>query len=253
MGLIQAHVDLLRAELAVAGRKLGVIVGLAAAAVALALLTGLLLYIGSWLFFGEWLFGSMAWGILHGTFLAVAIITGIGINLAGGWTGSYVRGFIVGLVTFIVLSLLFASNLLRQGAVSSGDALEPTVPLVPELLPTLVGAVVGAIVLAIVAFAAARRTEWRTQAIVAGLVLGGLLGAILGSAVFDNPGAVAIGLTVGLLVWPSVAVWLADRRGFDPESRYADLAPRRSMAAFEETREFLSEQFSRQKRRILGR
>ena len=253
MRLIDAHVALLKAELAIAGRALAIIVGLALGALLLAGLLLTLLFVGTFLFLGEWLFGSMGWGLIHGTLLTVAIVAGIALELAGAWMGAYVRGFVVGVVTTIVLSLLFASNLLRQGAVSAGVELEPTVPLHPNLLPTLVGLVVGALVLAVVALAAAWRSEWRAQAVAAGLLVGGFVGAILGSALFDNPGAVAIALMVGLVTWIAVAGWLAARRGFDPEARYADLVPRQTMAAFEQTRDFLDQQLQRQKRRMMGR
>jgi MFS family permease len=120
-------------------------------------------------------------------------------------------------------------------------------------LPTLVGLVVGAAVGAVIAAAAAWRTDWRVQASVAGVVAGAFFGAILGSALFDNPGAVAISIVVGLLTWIIGAVWLAARRGFDPESRYALLLPRESIAAFEKTREFVTRQWERQKGRMMGR
>jgi hypothetical protein len=209
--------------------------------------------VGTFLFLGEWLFGSMGWGILHGTLLTAAIIVAIALNLAGGWMGAYGRGFVIGLVTTVLLSLLFASNVLRSGAVGVADSVESSVPLHPNLLPTLVGLVVGAVVVALVGLAAAWRTAWRRQAVIGGLIVGALFGAILGSAVFDNPGAVAIALTIGLLVWIVAALALAARRGFDPETRYARLVPRESIASFEKTRDFLSRQWQRQKGRVLGR
>ena len=98
MRMLEAHLALLRAELSVTGRELGIIIGLAAAALALLILIGLLLYIGSWLFFGEWLFGSMGWGMIHGSLLNVALIGFIGVNLAGGSTRLYGWGFVIGLI-----------------------------------------------------------------------------------------------------------------------------------------------------------
>jgi hypothetical protein len=253
MRMVDAHLALLRAELAVVGREIAIIAGLGMAALTLALLTLVLVYVGTFLFLGEWLFGSMGWGILHGTLLAGALIAAVVLNLAGAWMGAYGRGFLIGLLTAILLSLLFASNVLRSGAVGVGEAVEDAVPLHPNLLPTLAGLVIGAAILALVALAAAWRTTWRRQAVVAGLVLGALFGAILGSAIFDNPGAVAIGVTVGLLVWILAAIGLAARRGFDPEARYARLVPRESIDSIERTREFLVRQWERQKGRVLGR
>jgi hypothetical protein len=50
MRLVTAHLDLLKAELAVTGREIGIIIGLAVVAVALALLIVTLLYVGTALF-----------------------------------------------------------------------------------------------------------------------------------------------------------------------------------------------------------
>jgi hypothetical protein len=46
---------------------------------------------------------------------------------------------------------------------------------------------------------------------------------------------------------------LAARRGFDPEARYANLIPRESIAAFEKTRDFLTDQWEHQRNRMMGR
>ena len=88
MRMVDAHLALLRAELAVVGREIAIIAGLGFAALTLALLTLVLVYVGTFLFLGEWLFGSMGWGILHGTLLAGALITAVVLNLAGGWMGA---------------------------------------------------------------------------------------------------------------------------------------------------------------------
>jgi hypothetical protein len=58
---------------------------------------------------------------------------------------------------------------------------------------------------------------------------------------------------VGLITWIVAGIALAARRGFDPEARYADLVPRESIAAFERTKDFIMEQWERQKNRMLGR
>ena len=58
---------------------------------------------------------------------------------------------------------------------------------------------------------------------------------------------------MGLLTWIIVGAGLSYLRGFDPEARYARLVPRDSIVAFETTRDFLEEQWSRQKDRMMGR
>jgi hypothetical protein len=257
-GLLDAHVELLKAELAVVGRELGVIVGLAAAAVALAVLTALLLYIGSFLFFGEWLFGSMGWGILHGLLVGILLIGTIGVNLAGGsvraWTGGVVSGLIVGVLVFVVL-MTRIGNVLAEGA--SGPV-EDTLALEPQWVPTLIGLVVGALLGAAAALLLGWRARWRfgrpVPLGIAGAAGGGLLGALLASTRYDNPDGVAgLAVAIGLLSGIAAGAGLAYRRGFDTETRYRRLVPRATMAAFEDTKEVLTAQWQRQRDRFMGR
>jgi hypothetical protein len=62
-----------------------------------------------------------------------------------------------------------------------------------------------------------------------------------------------LAITIGFLTWIVAGIALAARAGFDPESRYANLIPRASIAAFESTKTFLLEQWQRQKDRMMGR
>ena len=148
--LVSAHIDLLKAELEQALREVAIIAGLAAVALVLALLLLILVWVGTWLFLGEWLFGSMGWGILHGTLFTIALIVPIGLNLAGGSVGAWARAFVISLVVAIVLSVLFASNVMRTTAVWLGEQLQPSLSFAPSALPTLGAGVVGALVLAVV-------------------------------------------------------------------------------------------------------
>jgi hypothetical protein len=251
--LVSAHVALLQAELAVTGRELGIIVGLAVGALALALLILVLVWTGTWLFLGEWLFGSIAWGVLFGTLFTIAVIEAIGLNLAGGSLGAWTRGLVAGLVVTVVLSLLFASNVLREAAVRAGTELQASLAIEPSALPTLVGLVVGALVVGIVAVVVGLRVGRVFPLMVVGVLVGALIGLILGSVTFDVPGAIAIGLTIGLITWIGSAGLLAARRGFDPAARYDPLVPRESIAAATRTKEYLVEQLERQRRKVVGR
>jgi hypothetical protein len=264
MRLIDAHLTLLRAELAITGREVGIILGLALGAFVVAVLVGILLYVGSFLFLGEWLFGSMGWGIIHGTLLGAAFIGFVAVNLAGGDMRAYGAGALVGIVTVVVLALLLLSNVgneagewgsrvLRDDLISESD-----LPFGHEWLTTLVGIAAGAAILAVVAFIGGWRAEQRGRALAglvgAAAVVGGLVGGIYLSTRYDAPdGVLGLAIMVGLITWIVTGLLLANRRGFDPEARYANLVPRESIAAFERTREFLKEQLARQKGRILGR
>jgi hypothetical protein len=251
--LLNAHLSLLKAELAVTGREIGLIIGLAIAALSLALLMIGLIYTGTWLFLGEWLFGSLGWGVLHGTLFTVAIIVPIGLNLAGGWMGAWARGFLIGLAVTVVLSLVFGANLVRDVAVAGGDQLAPSLGLEPALLPTLVGLVAGALIVGLAMFIVGLRMGDAFRMLLAGAILGGMAGAILGSVEFDWSGAVAVALTFGLVAWLVATVFLAMQRGFDPATRYDPLVPRESIAALEGTKGFLVKQWERQRRKVMGR
>ena len=263
MRMIDAHVSLLRAELAIAGKELGIIVGLALGAFVIAVLVAILLYVGSFLFFGELLFGSMGWGIIHGTLIGGAFIGFVGINLAGGDVRAYAWGALAGVIAMVVVAALLLSNIGNEAAewgsrlvrddVLASDGL----PFGPEWVATLVGLVVGALVLAVVAtiigWRAGQRGSGLAGSIVAGAVVGGFVGALYASTRYEAPdGVLGLAVTIGLITWIAVGVLLAWRKGFDPEARYANLVPRESIASFTRTKEFLMEQFARQRARMLG-
>ncbi len=253
MRLLAAHIDLLKAELAVTGRDLGVIAAMGAAAVTLVILALLLIAIGSFLFIGEWLFGSMAWGILHGSLFLALLIVPIGIDLAGGWNGAWVRAVALGLVTTLLLWILFASNVLRDSAVNAGESLESSVSLEPALLPTLVGLVAGALLFGVILAIIGSRRSLGIRLGLTGLLVGAIVGAILGSVTFDPSGALAVAYTIGLVTAIVAAIAFAVRRGFDPERRYSRLVPRESIAMAEETKKYLERQWRRQRRKVVGR
>jgi hypothetical protein len=251
--LANAHIELLKAELAVTGRELGLIIGLAIAALLLAFLLVCLLYVGTFLFLGEWLFGSMAWGILHGSLLSVLFVVPIALNLGGGWVGAYPRGLLAGIAVTVLMSIVFGSNVLRNAAVAAGEWAAPSLALDPASLPTLIAMLFGAVALGLILWLIGLRIGGAFRLLIVGLLVGAVLGAILGSVTFDWQGAVAVALTIGLVTWLAVTGALAARRGFDPERRYQRLVPRESIAAFEESRSFVQQQVRRQRGRMLGR
>jgi hypothetical protein len=255
---VQAHLGLLRAELAVAGRELGIIVGLAAAAVGLLLLIALLLYIGGWLFFGDWLFGSMGWGIIHGTLLNAALIGLVAVNLGGGSVRAYAVGLVVGLVVTVGLAALLATNAGNDLAEWGAGGLAEQLSLDDNWAPTLLGLVVGAVVAGVAALAVGwwKRLRGRPLlgAVIAAAAAGAFAGALVASTRYDNPDGVAgLAIMVGLLTWMIVGGLLVYWRGLDPEGRYENLVPRRSMESLEVTRDFIKEQLKRQKDRMMGR
>lgn len=251
-GLLNAHIALLKAELEAAIREVAIIAGLAALALVLVILMLILIWVGTWLFLGEWLFGSMGWGILHGTLFTIALIVPIGLNLAGGSVGAWARAFVISLVIASALSLLFAFNVLRNSAVWLGEQLQPSLSLAPSALPTLGAAIVGALVVTILLVVLLRPVNLVVR-VVGGLVLGLILGAIFGSVTFDTKGAIAVSVTVALIAWIALSAALALRRGIDPRARYEKLIPRASMAQFAATRAYVEQQWQRQRKKLSGR
>jgi hypothetical protein len=258
-----AHMALLRAELSITGQKLGIIIGLALGAIALVFLLVGLLYVGTFLFLGDWLFGSMGWGIIHCTLLTGAIVGGIAVNLAGGEVRLYGIGAVAGIVVTIVIAALLLSNLGNgSGEVARGwieDATDiDSLPFGSEWLTTLSGLVIGAIVAAAAALIASWRMDWKIGSplmmLVVGAIVGGFVGAIYTSTRYDAPdGVFGLAIMLGLVSWIGVGLGLAARQGFEPEARYAGLVPRESIASVEQTKEFLMEEWTKQKNRMMGR
>ena len=263
MRMLDAHVALLRAELEITGRELGVIAGLAFGALFIAILALILLYVGSFLFFGELLFGSMGWGIIHGTLIAVAFIGFVGINLAGGDVTRYGWGALVGLVVAVVLAAIMLSNVSNEGGESLRSLIveefqTESLPFGDEWLVFLTGLLVGALVGLIVGLIVVWRTDLsgsaRSQVIALITLVGAIALGILFPTRYDaTDGVLGLVIMVGLITWIIAGIVLAARAGFDPEARYADLVPRESIESFKKTKEFMQKEFERQKGRMLGR
>lgn len=261
MRMLDAHIALLRAELEIVGKELGIIAGLAVGALVILLLVLGLVYVGGFLFIGEWLFGSMGWGIIHGTLLGAAFLGFVGVNLAGGDMRAYGVGAVIGVVATILLAVLLISNVGNEGgeAVRTwivGEFETEQLPFGDEWLVFLVGIVVGAVVGGVIALIA----SWQMQAgrpfamLMSGLFVGGLVGAIWFPTRYQAAdGVLGLAIMLGLITWIVAGVVLAARRGFDAEGRYANLIPRESIEAFGRTKVFMTEQWQRQKDRMLGR
>jgi hypothetical protein len=263
MRMIDAHVQLLRAEFGVIGREIGIIAGLVVAAIAVAILTGILLYVGGALFLGDWLFGSMGWGIIHGTLLAVAIIGFVGVDLAGGDVRRYGWGFVIGIVTTVLVALFLLSNVGNEGGEATRRWLVDSfqteqLPFGDEWLVFLSGIVIGAVVGAIIGLIVVWRGRLggsaRTGAVVGLALVGAIVAGIwLPTRYEAADGVLGLAIALGFVAWIVAGLMLAARAGFDPEGRYAKLVPRESIAAFEVTKTFLTEQWNRQKDRMMGR
>ncbi|HET9344636.1 MAG TPA: hypothetical protein VFO05_02960 [Candidatus Limnocylindrales bacterium] len=148
--LVEAHIELLKAEMEEITSEIGRVAALAGVAVAAGLFAGLLLAIGLPLFLGELLFGSIGWGLLLGVELLIGVALGAAIMAAGiqptrvAW--AMLTGFAAGLAVAIILGSGI-SNLMWDAA---GDNFLPLVaedvrPLATALvvLPVALAILIG--------------------------------------------------------------------------------------------------------------
>lgn len=238
--LARAHVDLLKAELGAILSLVGSMAGKAAAAAGLAALMGIMLYVGGLLFLGEWLFGSIGWGLAHGTLLPVALIVALGLGIVGGTRGPFLTSLLIVLVVIVALALLLGLNLLHETARYLSQQL-----VAPLDTPAAVGTLAGALILGLLLALLLWRVGGRGGAL-GGLVLGAVLGAILGFAATVDAWtwgpAVGLAIAIGLICWPILNLALTWSR-LDMEAHFARLKPRQSQEAFAETKSWLEEQW----------
>ena len=249
--LLGAHLALLRAELTEIAAQLRIIAAYAAVVLVLGIVLANLVVIGGALFLGETLFGSLGWGVLHGTLLLVGTITALALALVGAparvTAGSLTLAIVVGAALAVILGSNVTSALIRRAVVAM-----PT--LDPARAPLVVALLGGALVLGLIGLLAGARSAGGRGALaglVVGAVLGLLVGALLGARIEWHVAA-AIGVTVALVLWPLLQVAGARRAGVDPRRRFERLRPRESVEAARETKEWVMDEWAK-RRAKLGR
>jgi hypothetical protein len=207
----------------------------------LLLFAGMLVPVGLTLFLGEWVFGSMGWGIVHGTELSVlgaAIILVVALGMDRSVTaGSLVIGLIAGLLVAVVLAL----NLTNRAWTWLGDQVAGNIAA--DSRPLVVAVVALAIVFGILGLLFGLLTGSLPnllRAVVIGVLLGLLFGAVTAVAISVQVAA-AIGLTIGLLVWTGALGFLAFRAGIDFEQLKSRFTPRETIDTTRETIEWIRE------------
>lgn len=148
--LIDAHVELAKAEFEEIGDAIKRAAALAGVAIAALIVAGLLVTVGTPLFLGEWIFGSIGWGLLHGLLLLVAVSIAAGLAAVGTESSRIGRSFLIAALIGVVVGVVLGLNLTNRGWSAAGDALVPAVvgesrPLVAALvsLPVIGGLVIG--------------------------------------------------------------------------------------------------------------
>jgi hypothetical protein len=241
LGLVRAHVELAQAEFAEILdeiQRVALLVGLAIAAV---FTVSLLLPIGLSLFVGETLFGSMGWGILHGTLLLLgvgmaAVLVALGVG--GGRVGiDLLIGALAGLAVGLVLGL----NLTNRFWAGLGNSFAASIG--PDVRPIIVAAVVSAVLLGLLGVVAGARGGGFIGAFVGGVggaISGALLGILTAIALGPRVGA-AIGVTVALIIWPIAMSIGVARRGVDTDELRDRFWPDETIETTKETIEWVRE------------
>ncbi len=239
--LVDAHVALAKAELSsilADAKQVAVELGIV---VALLLFVAVLVSVGTTLFMGEWLFGSIGWGVLHGTEVSIGVAVAL-VLLALEIPGSFiVRMLIVAILVGLVVAVLFVLDATHYAWQSLGDAILPGVE--PGIRPLVTAVVVTGITFAVVGAVAGARSGapgHRLGASFSGLFVGLLAGAALGAftAIAYSPQVgIAIGVAVTLAIWPAISV--LPLRNYDWEALQARFTPTATIETTQETLEWL--------------
>jgi len=237
--LATAHVALARAELAVIvadAKQVAIRVGIA---LALVLYLGLLIPVGTALFLGEWLFGSMGWGILHGTLFCIAtafvLILGALRVSPRYLAGTLLVAVLIGVAVGTMLGLAWPNAAYAAIGESVAAGVDPAVR------PLVVGIALWGAVLAFVGLLGGARLGGIGGAL-GGFVVGAIVGALVGSFTaisFSLQVGIALGVTAALIAWPILAALAL--RGYDPGELKRRFVPQASIDAARETMDFVQE------------
>lgn len=251
-GLLEAHLDLLKAELEEISDQLKLLAALAGLAFVALVFMGLLALIGGALFLGEWLFGSIGWGLIDGLLLAFGLVVALALAILDVRARLLGTSFVWAVVVGVVVAVVLGTNVIRHGAEhvanSSGLALAPA--WAPVIVSIVGGAVLFGVLGALLGAQAGRGGV--ASGLVSGLILGALAGWLCGGIAFSRHGAAAIGLTIGAIAWPIISGLRAARAGLDPKARFERLWPRRSYEAALETKTYLEQEWAK-RRNVLSR
>jgi hypothetical protein len=235
--LLRAHVNLAKAEAGEILDEVKRMVALAAVALGVLFVTGLLLTIGLVLFLGEWLFGSIGWGVLLGTFLfldlaAIALLLALGVS--GARLGSSLGlAAVIGVAVGVVLGF----DLAHRGWTSLGESIAPT--LDPSNRPLIVAVVALAILGGLLGLVAGLRRGGGASigGLVGGAILGALVGLVSSVAIPGTVGA-ALGVWVALIAWPVFAGRDLLRTGIDGKAIRQRFMPDQTIELTKETIEW---------------
>jgi hypothetical protein len=240
--LIGSHVELAKAEIADLMDEVKRVAMFAGVAIGAVILMALLLVIGGLLFIGDALFGSLGWGVLHGTWLLLGITVAMVLLALGVSGGRIGRSLAVGVLLGVVVGVVLGLDLTNRGWTALGDAVAGPIPA--DVRPLAVGAGTLAALGGLLGLVLGARGGGVGGAI-AGLIGGALVGAGLGAltsiAVGPRVGA-ALGVTVALITWVVLMGVSVAREGVDTDALKARFMPQKTIDTTKETIEWVREQ-----------
>jgi hypothetical protein len=252
LGLVSAHFKLLSAELSEIMDLVKRAAALGGAAMGLLFLAGMLTFVGTILWLDEWIFGSIGWGVLHGSLLLIALAVTMVLLIipkAGPQIG---LGFFVALVAsagvFAILWLQLSSRFFGWVGVNlwAGSALQDG-RLVYSENPVSVGVITFAVIFGavglVVGLLFGRGLARLASAIAVGLVaafIGALFGAFLGVPMSWGI-SIAVALAVFLPVYAALAAFFV-LRAADFEELKNRMMPNQTIETTKETIEWVREQ-----------
>jgi len=239
MGLLRAHIDLAKAELAEIKGEVARAAALGAVAFACVVLLGFLVPIGLILFIGVALFGSIGWGLLHGTLLLVggavaAILAALRVPGIG-------RAFLLALLVGVATAIFFGPEMGTRFWTWLGESVG--LPVDPDLLPLAMAVLVLALIGAVVGLIMGVRSGGAGPAF-GGLIVGAVVGALLGVLSAVTVGwqvGIALGVAATLLAWTVFMAVFASRSGIDEEALKARFWPQMTIDTTRETIEWAKE------------
>ncbi|MDQ2966256.1 MAG: hypothetical protein M3R57_10455 [Chloroflexota bacterium] len=239
MRLVAAHVALAKAEFGDILDEIKGVAVLSGVAIGALILASLILGVGIFLFLGEWLFGSLGWGVLHGSLLLggiamAAVLAALGYG--GGRIGLNLGlAVLIGILVGVVLGL----DLTNRGWSALGNAIATNVSA--DVRPLAVAAATLALLGGLIGLVMGARAGGVGGAIgglLVGAVVGALLGALTAVALGPRVGA-AIGVTVALIAWPVFMGVGVARTGIDTDALKKRFYPETTIETTKETIEWV--------------
>ena len=226
------------------GRRIGIAAGLIGCAVVLLILTGFFLIVGLALFLGEWLFGSLGWGVLHGSLFFPTLALTAGVAALGSEAGRIGRAILGALAIGIGAAVLLGLALPNAAYAEIGRAL--AIDVDPAARPLLVGVALWALVFGVAFAVGARRGGIRMilAAVLAGALLGVVVGAFTAIAFSAHVG-IAIGVAIALIAWISLVAAAVARTGIDGKALKDRFMPSQTIEMTKETLEWLKQRMPR--------